>query len=331
MHQVQNISLELIGHSIDASKAKENQLHESSDPPDTSIKVGSPTVCFETSKKCCADHESMFKLRGRENADHILPIGEGKAWICSENTSYLVLYNQTGQILQTIQTTFPIYCFVFTPTGDIIATAYKNHCVKKIARNGKISYLLQTSNLHPTAILYNKDGQLVLGLSGYRNKIAIFEEEFKVHIREIEFNQDGEPIFDKVRKIVQSGNGDYIVANKYNVVCVDEFGTKRWIYNGRHKYSWNVALWALAVCCDSNHNVIVADYMNNYLDLLDSGGHFLRQIVPENTSLIGPLGLAMGGNACLWVGYNHGHVMVKKVDQRIQKGDKLSFHDEFYI
>ena len=329
MHQVQNISLELIGHSIDASKAKQN--HEQICIGPLERQVIPETVCNDTNHKCCANNENMFNLRGRENADHILPMGEGKAWICSENTSYLVLYNQTGQILQTIQTTFPIYCFVFTPTGEIIATAYKNHCVKKIARNGKISYLPQTSNLHPTAILYNKDGQLVLGLSGYRNKIAIFEEEFKVNIREIEFNQDGEPIFDKVRKIVQNGNSDYIVANKYNVVCVDEFGTKRWIYNGRHKYSWNVALWALAVCCDSNHNVIVADFMNNYLDLLDSGGHFLRQIVPENTSLIGPLGLAMGGNGCLWVGYNHGNVMVKNIDQSIQKGDKLSFHDEFYI
>ena len=87
--------------------------------------------------------------------------------------------------------------------------------------------------------MYNSAGQIVTALqAGWGKppiKLAIYSSDGSTVLREIENDEDGEPLFrtgiiDDIRHVKQNGNGDYVVVEKGMIVCVSSEGRFRWEY-----------------------------------------------------------------------------------------------------
>ncbi|XP_061186766.1 uncharacterized protein LOC133194881, partial [Saccostrea echinata] len=96
--------------------------------------------------------------------------------------------------------------------------------------------------------------------------------------------------------------------NADSVVVVDKTGRVRFQYDGtpaigKKKFDPN------QLVTDSLSQIIVADWTNDCLHILDQDGEFLRCV--DNCKLSRPLGLGLDSDGRLWVGlYEKGDVKV---------------------
>ena len=121
-----------------------------------------------------------------------------------------------------------------------------------------------------------------------------------------EFNKDGKgnPIFKDGQYSLfmsENNNGDICVSdgNADTMVVVDKKGRVRFLYDGspaRREKPFNPR----DIVTDVLSQIIVLDYNNNCLHILDQNGQFLRCV--EDCALDKPYGLSVDSEGRLWVG-----------------------------
>ena len=101
----------------------------------------------------------------------------------------------------------------------------------------------------------------------------------------------------------ENNNGDICVsdANAGTIVVVDKKGKIRFRYDGTPARRGKTC-GLRGIVTDALSQIIVADYNNNCLHILDQNGQFLRCI--DNCELDKPIGLSVDNEGRLWVGLN---------------------------
>jgi hypothetical protein len=101
--------------------------------------------------------------------------------------------------------------------------------------------------------------------------------------------------------VVENNNGDVCASdrNAKAVVVVNKSGRVRFRYDGTPARRKN-AFYPKHIVTDSMSQIIVADYNNDCLHILDQNGQFLRCV--DNCGLDYPNGLSVDSEGRLWVG-----------------------------
>ncbi|XP_078330870.1 uncharacterized protein LOC144624775 [Crassostrea virginica] len=245
-------------------------------------------------------------------------VGEAEAWIYGENKTITRIDIQ-GTVRETVTTTFH-----YGP-NDISVTREReliysdgNGSSVNIVRDGKsgiritpprgwgLGKLCCTRSGNILVHMCTRNGPLT------KNKIIRYQE--KNIKQEICNDGQGNPVFkDGIYcslLMSENNNGDVCVsdANANTVVVVDKTGRVRFRYDGtpaRREKSFNPR----GIVTDALNLIIVADYNNNCLHILDQNGQFLRCV--DDCGLGSPHGLSADSEGRLWVeSLNSGEIKV---------------------
>ncbi|XP_078328805.1 uncharacterized protein LOC144623839 isoform X2 [Crassostrea virginica] len=255
-------------------------------------------------------------------------VGGTEAWIYGNNRN-ITRIDIHGAVRDTVTTS----CLNWP--NDISVTREReliysdsNSGTVKIVRHGKSETLITTPqgwtprNLSCTRSgdilvhMYKRNMFLLLSGSGTKNKIIRYQgQNIK---QEINKDEQGNPIFKDGHYSLfmsENNNGDVCVSDRNAdiVVVVDNTGRVRFRYDGtpaRREKSFAPR----GIATDALSQMIVSDYNNNCLHILDQNGQFLGFLrFVDDCGLERPDGLSVDSEGRLWLGlYETGEIKVLK-------------------
>ena len=209
------------------------------------------------------------------------------------------------------------YDFVMLNNGNLVLTDYDNKLIRQITTNGKATVTMKTKPFCPTYIsktlsddilvtLRDDGDPFVLQPSSHR-MVQRITQRGKV-LQTYEFQEDGMTrLFTLPTKKAENRNSDICVVNRVSerageLVVIQGYGLMQFTYHGQEGGTFNPS----DVACDSDGQIIVADYMNKSLHLLGPDGRFLRYLLSDIPDFPQTLALHRG---MLWVGCYNGTVI----------------------
>nr|XP_022311421.1 uncharacterized protein LOC111116726 [Crassostrea virginica]XP_022311422.1 uncharacterized protein LOC111116726 [Crassostrea virginica] len=187
----------------------------------------------------------------------------------------------------------------------------------KIVRDGKSETLITPpQGWKPWTLCCTRSGDILVHMYTWRdcqvkNKIIRYQgQNIK---QEISINEQGNPIFE------DGGSGLYMSENNNGDVCVSHIGTGTVVVvdrtgNVRFRYDGKQArikkrFGPKRIATDALSQIIVTDFNNDCLHILDQDGQFLRCV--DDCGLKDPYGLSLDSEGRLWVGSkNSGEIKV---------------------
>nr|XP_022307378.1 B-box type zinc finger protein ncl-1-like [Crassostrea virginica] len=252
-------------------------------------------------------------------------VGGAEAWIYGNNNKTITRIDIHGTVRDTVTITC-LSCpggISVTRGEELIYSDGYNRTVN-IVRHGKSETLITTpQGWRPGGLSCTRSGNILVhvykgsGPHVYEWKSPFFSEYNSRRKNKIihyqgknvkqEINKDGQgnPIFkDGSHPLFMSenNNGDVCVSdlNADTVVVVDNTGRVRFRYDGtpaRREKSFGPG----DIVTDALSQIIVSDYNNNCLHILDQNGQFLRCV--DDCGLERPYGLSVDSKGRLWVGF----------------------------
>ncbi|XP_062617682.1 uncharacterized protein LOC134279327 [Saccostrea cucullata] len=245
--------------------------------------------------------------------NRLATLGADKVWI-SGLGRFIRCFDKQGSLLDTFTTSCQIQPSDISVTiqGDLIYSDHENGTVNTV-KDGKTEVLITTPmDWKPAGLSCSKSGDVLVNLyNGDQNKIVryqgktIKQEIFKDE-NEVEIYGSGNFIL----FIAENNNGDICASdrNAKAVVVVDKAGRVRFRYDGslakmKKPFDPN------QLVTDSMSQIIVTDWTNDCLHILNEDGKFLKCV--DDCELSRPLGLSVDVEGNLWVGlYEKGDVKV---------------------
>ena len=175
-----------------------------------------------------------------------------------------------------------------------------------IVRDGIIETLITTpKDWKPNSIFCSRFGDVVNISFMKSNKIVFYNGKYIT--QEIDRDELGFPIFKEGNyslRMTENNNGDICVSdsNANIVVVLDRVGSVRFRYDGAPANRKN-RFGPRDVVTDSLSHIIVSDYNNDSLHILDHNGKLLRCI--DDCALFNPCGLSVDSMERLWVALCH--------------------------
>ncbi|KAK3093340.1 hypothetical protein FSP39_014259 [Pinctada imbricata] len=254
-------------------------------------------------------------------ATSITTAGNNTAWVMYNDSDTMYLYDSSGKVVRsiTVKGSYGINGMVITRSGEMIVTC-KDRKVRRVSVSGEVSTMIDTSPFQPKGVCLTDSEDVVVCMSGQKdNHIAVYSPDTGKKLREIRgIDGQGKQQITAPYHVVSNGK-DLCVVNShpYHVVCVDERGDVRWVYNGKEtKLTKSFNPYGISV--DKYNNLLVTDVYNNCVHYIDREGRLIQIILTQ-----GQTGLWCHWGICVddktghvWVGvYNNlweSYVVVSK-------------------
>uniref|UniRef100_K1QIE4 Tripartite motif-containing protein 2 n=1 Tax=Magallana gigas TaxID=29159 RepID=K1QIE4_MAGGI len=220
-----------------------------------------------------------YTVPGINNVCHVSQDISGRLWI-SDDSGNLVQTDSHGNQLNKIQTNgiFEGYHTV-TKDGGLIYTDQNNKVIYRITPDNSSTELIKTGDWEPISIhSSNINGDILVGMQTEREgKVTRYNKTGK-EIQNIERDNKGQELYEGPIYITENINGDICVSDMHReaVVVVNKSGQHRFSYTGQgsgfHLYG---------ICTDVLGHILVCDFYNDTVDLLDQDGQFLCQLLTK--------------------------------------------------
>ncbi|XP_056009318.1 uncharacterized protein LOC125678069 [Ostrea edulis] len=234
-------------------------------------------------------------------------VGKDEVWVSGKNKR-MGRFDIFGQEKEIVTVACPMYPSDISVTrqGELMYTDGSNGTVN-IVRSGKTEALITTQqDWYPEGLCCTRSGDILVSMSTTDfSHCKIVRYQGRNVQQEIEKDDDGKAIYkggDNMLFVEENNNGDICASNidSGTVVVVDKFGRIRFKYDGtpagrKEQFS------PIKVVTDSLGQIIVADYNNECLHVLDHNGRFLKCV--SNFGLEKLFGLGMDCEGRLWVGF----------------------------
>ena len=221
------------------------------------------------------------------------------------NTRTLKLMNRHGAVKDKIKVDYHISDMALTWDGEILIT--DSNCIKSISREKKISILFAT-NLYPSGLCCLHNGDIVVAFS-WEGKVIVYSKDGQIRqtIDDIKFRHPMRVAANKVNQdiyVCDHEKHSYDSAGKVFAVRAER--QLRYEYTGQgHK-----PLNPVAVCSDQMGFVLITDYCNKRVEILDQKGQFIRYILTSEHGLDKPITIDVDGDGYVWIG-EYGRVVYK--------------------
>ena len=211
----------------------------------------------------------------------------------------ITIYNEDFEVMDTITLDWEMSDMTKSHSTEyIIATDFDNCRLCKITRAGDVTPLRNTW-LRADGVCINDKQEVVVGLcAGYGPpdvRVMIYSPDTSTTIRKIEKGAHGKHLFNgRIFQVKQNGDGDYVIVNVDRIICVNREGKFRWEYRVNDE--------VFGMVCDRYSNVIIAEFYNKKITLLDKDGVFVQTLLTaeDGIQLNSSLSIDWYGN--LWVG-----------------------------
>jgi sugar lactone lactonase YvrE len=238
---------------------------------------------------------------------HVACVGVDEAWASGRDKT-IRRVDVHGSVQDTVITTVRKYWpndITVSRQGEPVFSDEDNRTVKVVRHRGIETLITAPQGWHPDKLCCTKSWDILVSmLTADESRYKIVRYQGHTVTQEIDRDEVGEPIYkggEYPLCVVENNNGDVCAANANAkvVVVVNKSGRVRFRYDGtaaRRKKSFNPG----HIVTDSMSQIIVADYNNASLHILDQNGQFLRCV--DNCGLVKPNGLSVDREGRLWVG-----------------------------
>jgi hypothetical protein len=246
---------------------------------------------------------------------HVACVGVDEAWLSGTDKT-ITRVDVHGSVRDTVTTTceFMPGSITVTRQGELVYSDGANRTVN-IVRHGRTETLITTPQdwWYPDKLCCTESGDILVSMRDTVNEHLIVRYQGHTVTQEIYTDEDEEPIYEGgvlPLYVVENNNGDVCAsdANAGVVVVVNKSGRVRFKFDGtpaKRKKPFNPR----HIVTDSMSQIIVADWINACLHILDQNGQFLRCV--DNCELGKTCGLSVDSEGRLWVGLtNSGKVKV---------------------
>uniref|UniRef100_K1PNT3 Tripartite motif-containing protein 2 n=1 Tax=Magallana gigas TaxID=29159 RepID=K1PNT3_MAGGI len=263
---------------------------------------------------------------------HISLGKSGTLWV-SDGDGNLVQTDLQGNQLQKIQTSGESEGYhTVTQDGGLIYTDQNNKVINRITPDNTITRFIKTGDWEPLSIHSSHiNGDILVGMRKDRepSKVTRYnktgtelhingdilvgmetDEEGKVtrynktgtEIQNIQRDNKGQALYDYPHYITENINGDVCVSDygKHAVVVVDKSGQHRFSYTGQGS-----EFGLYGICTDVLGHILVCDYDNDTVHLLDQDGQFLSLLLTKQQGVEDPYSVCVDDENNLWVGQDN--------------------------
>lgn len=244
----------------------------------------------------------------------IAPVYADSVWINCFGSKEITLITRDGKHKRRMSFSERISHTAVLNTGEIILASDMGHTVKKVTQKGKIEVVFDISPLNTRGICSMQDGGFLVCAvdqnGGKLYKRSIWEHNSDVY----ELDEKGKLLFLHPYRAIENINGDICVADidAYCVTCVDQTGKLKFRYSGSKRKETMCRFCPYGLTNSKQGEIIVLDYWNHCVHLLNSDGHFIQFIMTQHEKVHYPLCAAVDRNDCLWIGCKDGKVTVVK-------------------
>ena len=264
--------------------------------------------CFDISMIQVRPLTTISILRPRA----LIHNSRGEAVIFDLDNDNLTLFDENFKKVKTIDIKFQVRDMALAASGDIIATDLNNNRIVKITPSGRIITFHKVPMPQcPFGICINNRQQIVVGQQISTNdynddysevsKLVIYSPDGSRIEGEIWKDENAKPLFPYViHQVKQGKNGDYVVSLEQTIVCASSEGKRRWERTVSHIGEEDLRVFGLV--CDKFDNIIISDYDNCQIYVLDSEGEFITSLCADDDNIGGPISLSLDKHGYLWIG-----------------------------
>ncbi|WAQ97883.1 TRIM2-like protein [Mya arenaria] len=271
---------------------------------------------------------AAFKIQNSpETIQAIAPISDQEAWVaCGWGTKNVYLYTISGERKKKITLDIQIDHLCVTPSGELLVSSYEDKYIRKINKEYQVCDFAMP-HLFPGGMFMTKRKELfVCAVDSYTTRRAEHSRRCLMKMSEYgmaidEIDEDGDvALFGAPYRVVEGPNRSLIITDreegKLRVACVDHEGCRKFVYTGPKQPQTNQPFNPLGLCCDRAGNLLVADWGNHAVHLVDTDGDFKGCILSQKDGLFKPNAMALDKSGQLWVGDGNATLRVYKYGKR---------------
>lgn len=280
-------------------------------PPDLSKPIPSRFFPADISEKCLKQMiGTILQINVHSDFSCKLPVSNVQAcstnnvWLTFQDEKLLTKYSYKQDRgcaveVENLKLQFKPECFIYMKGDCLLASDRFNHCIWKVDNKRKTQIFIKTSPNNPKGLCLNNKQELVVCLSGLTGSLRIYYGEKYQNYREI-----ADQLLNAPNRVVQNGDENYIVLDDHLqthfVIAIDTRGNSQWKFPGIP--GSRAPFLPRSVCCDSLKHIILSDFGNNSVLLLDKDGNFLMNLLSDRYGLQSPRGVCLDSEGKLWVG-----------------------------
>ena len=222
--------------------------------------------------------------------------GSGKAWVKNdENWIYLV--NKEGSVEDAVRVNCSFHDMACTSEGNLLLTDYNNLCIQQVETSGKMTKLIDNLPRSPLAVFASTEYIFVTFPSGQVSEYGIQGNYIRsTYIKWCyPFRVSWNPVNDY---LFICDMDHWYLESAGSVIVVDRERKIRSGYYGQVDNKFTPR----EVCADHIGNVLVTDYINRKVHILDKEGQFLQYLLTSDQGLRRPCTISVDNEGCAWVG-----------------------------
>ncbi|KAK3092573.1 hypothetical protein FSP39_004532 [Pinctada imbricata] len=248
----------------------------------------------------------------------ITTAGNNTAWVMNSDSNTMYLYESSGKVVRsvTVKGSHGIKGMVIRRSGEMIVSCTDSK-VRRVSSSGEVTTLIDTSPFRPYGVCLNDREAFVVCMSdqGERNHVALYSPDTGRKLLEIRgMNGRGKQQITYPYCVASNGKDLCVVnVNPNHIVCVDERGYVRWLYDGKDAILTK-SVYLCGVSVDKYNNLLVTDYNNECVHYIDREGMLIQIILTqEQNGLSRPRGICVDDKiGHLWVGSASQNVIIYK-------------------
>ncbi|XP_034327527.2 tripartite motif-containing protein 2-like [Magallana gigas] len=286
-------------------------FHPNRSPLDTSKVV----AAIDTSKVLAAIDTSKVTAvidTGHGHLNSVACLNDENIWTCG-NDKMIRLYNLQGEQVNSVKTKSgnrPEDIAV-DHGGDLIYIDYKDRTVNIVQNTLTDCTYIRLQGWSPRSVCSTVSGDLLVIMDTDDEKTKMVRYSGSTEKQQIQFNDKGQSLFSSggILCCCENQNLDICVSDcdAYLVVVVNQGGELRFMYTGSPSTT-KQSFSPRGITGDSQSQILIADFNNNCIHILDQDGQFL-------CGLQGPWGLCVDTRDNLFVAECY-TCKVKKIQYR---------------
>ena len=241
-----------------------------------------------------------------ENGQHSVScLSDSELWTCCHRVNILRLYNLQGKLLRSVQTKSGSYPMNLAVTRDkaVVYADYLDGSIN-LVRDTQIQTLIRLKGWLPFSLCGTSSGDLLVIMEsddGIQTKVVRYSGS--TPIQSVQWDDQGKPLYASgtyFKYLSENKNLDICVTNDPTcaVVVVSAAGKLRFRYTAPFSTSKS-KFRPRGITTDSQGNILIADFDNKRIHIIDQDGNFLRYI--DNCGLCGPFALCVDSRDNLFV------------------------------